>query len=67
MGLSSNRIQVTLPDGVYQKLEQWATTDGRAIANLASYLVQKSIEDAEEQGKIPEPKLPKPKGSDRNS
>ena len=58
----SKRIQVTLPDGVFQQLERWAVSDGRAIANLASFLLQKAIEDADNQGKIPLAS----KGSDRN-
>ena len=52
----SKRIHVTLPDGVFQKLEGWADSEGRPVANLAAYLLQKTIEEAEEQGKIPEPK-----------
>jgi hypothetical protein len=51
----SKRIHVTLPDGVYQKLEGWAESEARPVANLASYLLQKVLEEAEEQGKIPPP------------
>jgi hypothetical protein len=49
----SKRIHVTLPDGTYQKLEAWAESEARPVANLASYLLQKVLEEAEEQGKIP--------------
>jgi hypothetical protein len=58
----SKRIQVTLPDRVFQQLERWAVSDGRAIANLASFLLQKAIEEADNQGKIP----PSPKEFDRH-
>lgn len=50
----SKRIHVTLPQGVFQKLEGWADSEGRPVANLAAYLLQKTIEEAEVQGKIPE-------------
>ena len=49
----SKRLHVTLPDRVYQKLEGWADHEGRAIANLAAYLIQRAIEEAEEAGKLP--------------
>lgn len=52
----SKRIHVTLPDGVYLKLENWAESEARPVANLAAYLLQKVIEEAEDQGKIPRPK-----------
>jgi len=40
----SKRVNVTLPNKVYEQLEQVAKEQGRPIANLASYLVQKSME-----------------------
>jgi hypothetical protein len=49
----SKRIHVTLPDGAYQKLEAWAESEARPVANLAAYLLQKVLEEAEDQGKIP--------------
>ena len=48
----SKRIHVTLPDSFYKKLELWANSEARPVANLASYLLQKAIEDADEQGKL---------------
>ena len=57
----SKRIHVTLPDRVYQRLEGWADSEGRPVANLAAYLLQKIIEEAEGQGKIPEQKMTKGK------
>ena len=41
----SKRVYITLPDGVYLKLEQLAKKQGRLIANLASYLVQRGVEE----------------------
>lgn len=52
----SKRIHVTLPDTVFLKLEAWAESEGRAVANLAAYLLQKDVEEAESQGKVPETK-----------
>lgn len=52
----SKRIHVTLPDGVFLKLERWAESEARPVANLAAYLLQKVIEEAEEQGKVPQSK-----------
>ncbi len=49
----SKRIHVTLPDGIFQKLEAWADAEARPVANLAAYLLQKSLEEAEDQGKVP--------------
>lgn len=48
----SKRIHVTLPDGVYSKLEQWAESEARPVANLAAYLLQRVIEEAEDEGKL---------------
>jgi hypothetical protein len=56
----SKRVYVTLPDSVYEDLERWADDQGRPVANLTAYIVEKSVEQAKEEGKIP---LPKPKTS----
>ena len=48
----SKRVYITLPDSVYRDLEQWAKIQGRPVANLAGYLVEKSIEQAVEKKKI---------------
>jgi hypothetical protein len=49
----SKRVHVTLPDKVFDALERWADDQGRPVANLVGYLVEKAIEEAETQGKIP--------------
>ena len=48
----SKRIQVTVPDKAAADLEKWANSEGRSVSNLASYLLQKAIDEAREQGLI---------------
>lgn len=50
----SKRVHVTLPDRVFDSLQRWADDQGRPIANLVAYLVEKAVEEAETQGKIPD-------------
>lgn len=52
------RISISLPDPYYERLEQWAESEDRTIAGLASYIVQKAIDEAEREGKIPDRRLP---------
>lgn len=52
----SKRVYLTLPDKVYEALERWADEQGRPVANLAAYLVEKAVEKAESEGKIPKSK-----------
>lgn len=49
----SKRVHVTLPDRVFDALQRWADDQGRPVANLVAYLVEKSVEEADQQGKIP--------------
>ncbi len=49
----SKRVYLTLADKVYDALERWADDQGRPVANLAAYLVEKAIEQAEGENKIP--------------
>ncbi len=53
----SKRINVTLPDAVYEELEWWAEAQGRPTANLANFLIESALRQARERGEIP----PKPK------
>ena len=39
----SKRTTITLPDSVYDDLEQWAANEGRPTANLAAYLVENCV------------------------
>jgi len=56
----TKRITISLPDSTYKKLEEWAETEDRSVAGQASYVLQKAVDDAEQQGKIKpdSPKLP---------
>jgi hypothetical protein len=38
-----------LPDGTHETLQQWAEKDGRPLADLASYLLQRDAEEWEKQ------------------
>lgn len=46
------RISISLPDPYFEKLEQWAESDDRTIAGLASYILQRAIDDAERERKL---------------
>ncbi len=63
--LVSKRVFVTLPDLAYDQLERWADSQGRPVANLAAFLLETALNEAEEAGKIP-PRKDSPT-SDTNS
>ena len=50
----SKRVFMTLPDTVYDDLESWAESQGRATANLAAFLVESSIRQAKDKGEFPQ-------------
>lgn len=50
----SKRIHVTLPDSIFTALEKWADDQGRPTANLAAFILEKAIEQAIEEGKVPD-------------
>ncbi len=45
----SKRLNLTLPDKVFEELEDWAQQQGRPTANLASFLVELGIRLAKEK------------------
>ena len=49
----SKRINVTLPDAVAELLEKWADHEGRPTANLAAYIIETAVREAETQEKFP--------------
>lgn len=49
----SKRVHLTLPDDLYAKIESWADYEVRPVANLALFLIQKAIEEAEKNGTLP--------------
>ncbi len=57
----SKRIGLTLADAIHDKLERWAKSEGRPIANLCNFLIEKAVEDAEDKGKIPGVQAEQPK------
>lgn len=40
----SQRIAVTVAHGVFQRLAQVSTEQGRSISNLAAYLIERGLE-----------------------
>ena len=46
----SKRVFLTLPDVVYQHLEDWANSQGRPVANLGAFIVEKAVEQAKAEG-----------------
>lgn len=59
----SKRINVTLPDAVYEELEWWAQVQGRPVANLANFLIEASLRQAKDKQEIPpKPRQVKDKG-----
>ncbi len=45
----SKRIAVTVPDKVYTLLEMWAKDEGRPLASLCNYLLEKEAKEHFEQ------------------
>ncbi len=54
----SKRINVTLPDTLYDELERWAEAQGRPTANLAAFLIEIGIREGRDKGEIPPPVQP---------
>jgi hypothetical protein len=48
----SRRIGLTVPVSIYAKLEKWADQDGRPLANLCNFLVEKAVREAEDKGEF---------------
>ena len=44
------RITVTLPDQIAESLEELASQQGRPTANLASFLIEQGIVQAQDKG-----------------
>lgn len=49
----SKRFFVTLPDGIGEALERWAEAEKNKPATLAAFLLEASIREAIDQGKVP--------------
>jgi hypothetical protein len=50
--IMSKRLNITLPDGTAKLIEQWASQEGRSMAGLVTYLVQKSVDEARDKGLV---------------
>lgn len=49
----SKRVGLTMPGTIHEKLERWAKAEGRPVANLCNFLIEKAVREAEEAGAIP--------------
>lgn len=49
----SKRLATYLPDGIYDKLEEWANNERRSISNLAAFLLEQVVREHEKSGQIP--------------
>lgn len=41
----SKRTTITLPDAIFDDLEEWADGEGRPTANLAAFLVEIAVKE----------------------
>lgn len=48
----SKRVFITVPDAVFEDLEDWAHQQGRPTANLAAFLVETAIRQAKDKGEF---------------
>lgn len=58
MGLDrvSKRVNVTLPDEIFEALDNWADQQGRPTANLAAFLIETAVREALERKAIEQKK-----------
>ncbi len=43
MAENTRRTTIVLPRAVYEALEEWADSEGRATANLAAFMVEQAV------------------------
>ena len=41
----AKRFYISLPDGIAERLEQWATSEGNKPTTLAAFLVERAIRE----------------------
>ena len=58
----SKKFSVTVPDYVFEDLEQLAQIQGRPTAALAAFLIEVATREARERGELPQ-KQPKQNGA----
>lgn len=61
----SKRLNLTLPDTVFDELEDWAQQQGRPTANLGSFLIELGIRQAKEKSEFVPTKKPSTKKGKR--
>lgn len=49
----SKRINITVSDALYDKLQMWAEAEGRQLANLATYRLELDLDRAMREGTFP--------------
>jgi CopG-like RHH_1 or ribbon-helix-helix domain, RHH_5 len=49
----SKRLNLSLPEHLYNDLKTWADHQGRSMANLANFLLERTISSAKESGEFP--------------
>lgn len=47
------RLSIALPDGLLKALERWAEAEGNKPTSLATFLLEKAIREAIEEGRVP--------------
>ncbi|WP_013325652.1 ribbon-helix-helix domain-containing protein [Gloeothece verrucosa] len=51
--VTSKRLNLSLPEHLYDDLRIWADHQGRSMANLANFLLERSISTAKVDGEFP--------------
>lgn len=60
MTLVSKKFSVTVPDQIFDLLEEWADEQGRPTANLAAYLIESGLRAAIDKKEfMPKPNKPR--------
>ena len=49
----SKKILVTLPDSIHAAMQEWAESQGRPLANLCAFLLERNLREAIERGEVP--------------
>lgn len=48
----TKRLSTSLPDLIYQMLQDWADTEETSLSDLSGYILKRAVEDAQKEGKI---------------
>lgn len=61
INIVSKRFTITVPDSLFEELEEWAESQGRPTANLAAFLVEVGVKNAKDKGDFVPTKSRSPK------